>query len=148
MRLRKELSEAVLLSNSFENRARTAEKKLAGTPPLSERLAGMGPAGAVGGLVHRLDSPDLLEKLAALEHERWAGWMRYLFSFCEFWLSPETPEVRRALIRWLRQAATKYNHMPPDERESDRVEARKTLSVIQTHLLTPAAEPEKGAPHA
>jgi hypothetical protein len=75
-----------------------------------------------------LDDPELLEQLAALEHERWSGWDRYRRG-CALAYHPQTGEVMEA--RWERQALTAYADLTEAERESDRIEARKTLAVIR-----------------
>ncbi len=65
-----------------------------------------------------------IEAAAAIEHERWSGWMKYLFSKCE-------PIVEGALIpldsvaHWTRQIQTPYAELSEREKESDRKEARK-----------------------
>lgn len=71
-----------------------------------------------------------LEVLAAVEHERWAGWMRYLFTKgitgadgC-FIIEPAS------VLHWRRQMETPYAALTESEKESDRVEVRKTLAAI------------------
>jgi hypothetical protein len=65
-------------------------------------------------------SDQLLEALAAYAHHAWAGWMHYM-------LGNWTPEN---LARWKRQMATDYEHLPDDEKESDRRQAIVILSTI------------------
>jgi hypothetical protein len=74
---------------------------------------------------------DLREQLAALAHEQWAGWMKYLFEKsieggdgCV-----EIPAL--SVARWKRQMDTSYVDLPENEKESDRTEADKVLRVIQ-----------------
>ena len=78
-----------------------------------------------------LSSPELLETLAALEHERWSGWMKYQAEKAggEHPITGEPYE-----IRWKRQSETPYARLPEQERESDRIEVRKTLSAIRAAL--------------
>jgi len=74
---------------------------------------------------------ELLEKLAALEHERWAGWMRYLFTKGE--------DLPNGLVllggnwadRWRRQMDTPYEQLSEAEKESGRKEVRKTLELLE-----------------
>lgn len=70
-----------------------------------------------------------LEALAALEHDQWAGWMRYLFDRSS--LNPDgSVTIPAELVRrWGRQMRIEYEDLPAGERESDRVEARKVLSL-------------------
>ncbi|MBU1767955.1 MAG: hypothetical protein KJ648_07625 [Candidatus Omnitrophica bacterium] len=79
-----------------------------------------------------LNDPHLLEKLAAQEHARWAGWMEHLFSKCKCRLLAAEPQGRvyeivipPDAIKW-----TKYADLSEREKESDRVEARKTLALL------------------
>ncbi len=71
-----------------------------------------------------LDDPALLEKLADLEHERWSGWMKYMFTV---W-SDDKVEM------WKRKMNTAYKDFPDRDQESDRVEARKSLEIIKQWL--------------
>jgi uncharacterized protein (DUF433 family) len=66
----------------------------------------------------------LREQLAALCHEQWSGWMRYLFENCS--LIPEA-----FAIRWKRQMNTPYAELSEAEKESDRKEADRFLSLLQ-----------------
>lgn len=63
---------------------------------------------------------ELLERLAELEHEQWAHWVRYDAGH-------GTSENRR---KWLSQAYTSYDNLSEKEKERDRVWARKTLDVV------------------
>jgi len=82
-----------------------------------------------------LDDPALLETLAAIEHERWSGW--------EVYRERCVAEVRRDgdvethEERWRRLRATPYAALSEREKESDRIEARKTLAAVRAHLATP-----------
>lgn len=69
-----------------------------------------------------IDRPrlDVVEALAALSHEQWAGWARWMI---DQW-SPE------AVARWERQVATPYAELSEREKESDRVEARRILDLL------------------
>lgn len=76
----------------------------------------------------------VVEALAALEHERWSGWMRYLFSKCfsvERQSEPHYAIIASYAERWERQMNTPYADLSEQEKESDRVEARKTLAALQ-----------------
>ena len=67
------------------------------------------------------DIDNLIEKLAALEHEQWAHWTRYM-------LDNLTPEN---IQRWRRQIETPYEDLSEKEKESDRVWARKVMELMQ-----------------
>jgi hypothetical protein len=85
------------------------------------------------------------ERLAALCHEQWAGWMKYLFSVVV--KNPQTnTEIFAipgwAVDRWTLQVKTAYTDLSPEEQESDRKEADKFLALINEHrpsqVLAPA----------
>jgi hypothetical protein len=73
---------------------------------------------------------DLVERLAALEHERWSGWMRYLFTkgYCRddgaFVMNAESVHW------WTHLAETPYADLTEESKESDRAEVRKTLALL------------------
>lgn len=77
---------------------------------------------------------EVLERLAALEHDQWSGWMKYMFSKC-------TEEDGKTIIpaelveRWKRQMETPYDELPEEEKESDRVEARKVLAIVKADVI-------------
>lgn len=80
---------------------------------------------------------DTIEGMAAIEHERWAGWMRYLFSKCgSVWhkdggTTGEQAIPLWAVENWTRQMNTPYADLTEKEKESDRVEVRKTIAYLQ-----------------
>ncbi len=90
--------------------------------------------------------PPYLEALAALEHERWSGWMKYQTSkvvgrsFIPAGSSASiTGSAERGLIfkvldvdRWSRQQDMPYSSLAEDEKESDRKEARKTIALLSS----------------
>lgn len=84
---------------------------------------------------------DLMERLAAVEHERWAGWMRHLFSKCVRVVYQGGERVvmeipHWAVERWTRQMETPYDGLSEEEKESDRREVRSTLAVLEQISLT------------
>jgi hypothetical protein len=60
------------------------------------------------------------EALAALEHEQWAHWTRYMLDN----LTPENIE------RWRRQCDTPYIDLSERERESDRGWADRVIAIL------------------
>ena len=73
----------------------------------------------------------LREKLAAAQHEIWINWMEYLFS-----VSISDPDGTCTIpadkvARWVRQMNTPYSELTEDEKDSDREQADKILSVIK-----------------
>ena len=80
-------------------------------------------------------SDEWLERLADLEHKRWAGWQRHLHKLC-------TPTPDGSLVipaervnHWEGRINTSYTDLPGYSQEADRKEARKTLDIIDPDLL-------------
>jgi hypothetical protein len=70
------------------------------------------------------------EQLAALAHDRWAGWMKYLFEK-SIERDDGYVEIPAHLVtRWMRQMNTAYVDLPESEKESDRAEADRILSAF------------------
>lgn len=86
----------------------------------------------------------MMEKFAALEHERWAKWQKYFFSKCQ--IKPQSQVngmddryVYLALPkdlyeRWLRQIETPYSELSEQEKESDREQVSPYLEEFSTLL--------------
>lgn len=81
------------------------------------------------------DEPDLREQLAALAHEQWSGWMRYLFGCLEYAADADA-EPRLITLssyeRWKRQTRTPYAELTEAEKESDRKEADRVLALCSS----------------
>ena len=77
-----------------------------------------------------LPKPTLREDLAALSHDQWSGWMKYMFGKCELQGDGTATIPADFVRRWQRQMTTPYNNLPQSERESDRSEADRMISVI------------------
>ncbi len=67
-----------------------------------------------------MDFSELIEQLAEMEHNRWAGWHRHAK---KNW----TPE---RVDRWDSLASTAYPHLSEDLKEKDRVEVRRFWPMI------------------
>lgn len=81
-----------------------------------------------------LESADLLEELAAAEHERWSHWQRYLHKQC--FQSPDGSLTIPAdhARRWSIQMSRPYSELSDEERESDREQVRRYLPIIARTL--------------
>lgn len=82
-------------------------------------------------------SADLIEQLAAIEHERWASWQSYLHGKCE-----RTPDgglaIPAALVeRWERQIATPYADLSDAEKASDREQVMRYWPLIEEYKRQP-----------
>lgn len=76
----------------------------------------------------------LMEKLAAVEHERWSHWQRHVHSKCT--RQPDGSLLLPAdlVARWEKQIATKYAELDDIEKESDREQVRRYLPLIASAL--------------
>lgn len=77
-----------------------------------------------------LDSPALLERLAAVEHERWAHWQRYVHDHCIANEDGSLTIPAELVTRWSRQIETSYADLTEPEQESDREQVRRYLPLI------------------
>ena len=76
----------------------------------------------------------LIEKLAAVEHERWSHWQRYVHSKCTRQSDGSLLLPAELVARWEKQIATKYAELDEMEKESDREQVRKYLPLIASAL--------------
>jgi hypothetical protein len=76
----------------------------------------------------------LMEELAAVEHERWSHWQRYVHSKCK--RQPDGSLLLPATLvsRWEKQMATKYPELEDTDKERDREQVRKYLPLIASAL--------------
>ena len=82
------------------------------------------------GIREVLASDELLERLAATEHERWAHWQTYIHDQCSP-LSDGSLVIPPELVhRWTTQIATPYSELSENEKESDREQVRKYLPIV------------------
>jgi len=77
---------------------------------------------------------SLTEQLAAIEHERWSHWQRYLHS--KGVRQPDGSLLLPAdlVARWEKQSETKYAELSEQEKESDRDQVRRYLALIASAL--------------
>lgn len=73
---------------------------------------------------------SILEQLSEIEHQRWAHWQRYVHSN-----SIRQPDgslmIPADLVRrWEHQIATPYSNLSEREKDSDREQVHKYLSLI------------------
>lgn len=78
---------------------------------------------------------SLREKFAAVQHDIWSYWMKYMFSVGQFltdgsWLMPADK-----VERWQRQMNTPYTLLSEKERASDLRQADKVLKVMAPSRL-------------
>ena len=76
----------------------------------------------------------LVEQLAAVEHERWSHWQRYVHSKCVRQPDGSLLIPAGLVARWEKQIDTKYAELDEQEKESDREQVRKYLPLIASAL--------------
>jgi hypothetical protein len=79
---------------------------------------------------------NLIETLAAVEHERWSHWQRYMHG--KGTSQPDGSLVIPAdlVCRWQKQIDTPYAELTEKEKESDREQVRKYLPLIVQALAS------------
>ena len=78
-----------------------------------------------------LSSQMALEVTAAVEHDRWAHWQRYLHDQCTVQEDGSLIIPRHLVDRWERQISTPYDALSEKEKNSDREQARDYLSALK-----------------
>lgn len=81
-----------------------------------------------------LTSEELLEAIAAVAHQRWAHWQRYLHEQCQVDADGNLIIPANLAQRWTRQMDTAYADLDESEKDSDREQAREYLKVLSGHL--------------
>ena len=75
---------------------------------------------------------EIKEKLAAVEHERWASWQNYLHSFLTWggtdWHLPNDKKEQ-----WQRQIETPYSQLSDEEKASDMREVDRYWPLIEAY---------------
>jgi len=71
-----------------------------------------------------------LEDLAAVQHEIWAHWMKYLFEVSDLNADGSVNIPADKVRRWKQQILTEYKDLSPKEKESDLEQGKKVMSLI------------------
>jgi hypothetical protein len=77
----------------------------------------------------------LTEELAALDHERWSHWQRYMHGKGQRQSDGSLILPADLVSRWERQMSTGYVELSDEEKESDREQVRLYLPLIATALI-------------
>lgn len=77
---------------------------------------------------------EITEKLAAIEHERWSHWQRYMHGKGLKAADGSLVIPAEFVDRWERQMSTAYADLAEDEKDSDREQVRNYLPVIEDAL--------------
>ncbi len=86
---------------------------------------------------------DLIDTLAAVEHQRWAHWQSYLHAQGEACtdgsIRLSEPQVRQ----WEKQIATPYEELSEREKESDREQVLRYLPLLLERFSVHIVAPER-----
>lgn len=75
---------------------------------------------------------ELKEQLAAVQHDIWAHWVKYVISKCRTNIFDPSLEIPSWLaVRWRRQTNTDYKDLSEEEKKSDREQANKFWELIE-----------------
>lgn len=77
-----------------------------------------------------LEADAFVDRLAAVEHGRWADWQQYLHDQCQRTQDGSLVIPAELVKRWAEQIKTPYAHLSETERESDRDQVRRYLPLI------------------
>lgn len=77
-----------------------------------------------------LEAPEVLQQLAAVEHERWSHWQRYLHSKCARREDGSLIIPAELVDRWEGQMETPYFDLSFEEQLSDQKQVNRYLPVI------------------
>jgi len=87
---------------------------------------------------------DFVEKGAAIEHERWSRWQKYMHSKILPTEHDALMQIGTEFVeRWNRQIDTPYAELSEKEKESDRIEVRKYYPFIDQIIDLAIAERNK-----
>ncbi|MCA6122109.1 hypothetical protein J6500_09410 [Bradyrhizobium sp. WSM 1704] len=91
---------------------------------------------------HSESFASLLEELAALEHQRWSHWQKYVHEKAQ--RQPDGSLVLPAdlVARWERQFRTVYADLTEDEKNSDREQVQNYLPILERWLSQVCSESE------
>jgi hypothetical protein len=90
---------------------------------------------------------EMIEKMASIEHERWAKWQKYMHSHVydsSQSINPHLKVIPTELYnRWERQINTPYEQLSEKEKESDREQVRPYFELISNLKKSIREEIEK-----
>lgn len=78
---------------------------------------------------------DLFEKLAAIEHERWAHWQKYMHGVCSTGVDGALVIPVQFVEGWERQINTPYAELSEAEKESDRDQVRRYWDLVRPNWI-------------
>lgn len=82
-----------------------------------------------------LNFENLKEELAALEHERWAHWQKYLHGKCAANADGSLTIPKQQVDKWERQINTPYAELEEAEKDSDRSQVEKYFPILEAFII-------------
>jgi hypothetical protein len=79
---------------------------------------------------------DLVDALAAIEHQRWSHWQRYMHDQATKQSDGSLILPADLVSRWETQIRTGFESLSDKEKDSDREQVRKYLPVIVNALTS------------
>lgn len=77
---------------------------------------------------------ELMERLASIEHERWADWQKWVHGMLVVNGNGEYTLPTDAIRRWDRQIETPYAELSEQEKQSDRDQVMRYWPIIQAYI--------------
>ena len=77
----------------------------------------------------------VFEELAALEHERWAHWQKYIHDKGQYEPDGSLRLPAELVTRWEAQISKPYSALTEHEKDSDREQVRRYLPMIMNALV-------------
>jgi len=77
---------------------------------------------------------EFVEKGADLEHERWAGWQKYVHSLCKKNKDGSLTIPKERVEWWEKEIATPYSELTEELKEYDRKEVKKYIPLLKKAL--------------
>lgn len=96
-----------------------------------------------------VEKSGLYEQLAAIEHERWSDWQKYVHGLCEKQDDGSLVIPADQVAKWGRQIATDYDDLTEDEKDSDREQVDRYWPLVSRETeeqpITAAADEPSGS---
>jgi hypothetical protein len=80
------------------------------------------------------DSRLLIEKLADIEHKRWAHWQRYMHDHSQRQQDGSLVVPANLVELWERQINTPYDDLADEEKQSDREQVMQYFPLLMAWL--------------
>ncbi|MEU9616964.1 hypothetical protein AB0D56_36410 [Streptomyces sp. NPDC048209] len=82
------------------------------------------------GIRETLENHQAIDRLAAIEHDRWAHWQQYLHDQCERRDDGSLVIPAELVSQWEEQIRTPYEELAPEVQESDREQVQRYLPTV------------------